>query len=88
VNEPEWISYEVLLAIHAEQLAEHGGTEGIRDQGLLEPALARPKHLYRYSPDASLPQVAAAYALAVAKNHPFVDGNKRTAWILVQSSSN
>jgi death on curing protein len=70
------------LAIHAEQLAEHGGTEGIRDECLLESALARPKHLYRYSPDVSLHALAAAYALAVAKNHPFVDGNKRTAWIV------
>ncbi|MFL6353851.1 MAG: type II toxin-antitoxin system death-on-curing family toxin [Bryobacteraceae bacterium] len=82
MNEPEWISYEVVLAIHAEQLCEHGGAEGIRDQGSLESALARPKHLHRYSPDATVHELAAAYALAVAKNHPFVDGNKRTAWII------
>jgi death on curing protein len=82
MNEPEWIGYEVALAIHSEQLAEHGGSEGIRDQGLLESALARPKNLYHYSADAALSRFAAAYALGIVKNHPFIDGNKRTAWIV------
>jgi death on curing protein len=82
MNEPEWIGYEVVLAIQSEQLAEHGGSEGIRDQGLLESALARPKNLYHYSADVTLSQLAAAYALGIIRNHPFIDGNKRTAWIV------
>lgn len=82
MNEPEWIGYEVVLAIHAEQLAEHGGAEGIRDPRLLESALARPKNLYHYSAHVTLGQLAAAYAVAIAKNHAFVDANKRTAWVV------
>jgi death on curing protein len=82
MNEPEWIGYEVALAIHSEQLAEHGGSEGIRDQGLLESALARPKNLNHDSADVALSRLAVAYALDITKNHPFIDGNKRTAWIV------
>jgi death-on-curing protein len=82
MKEPEWISHEVVLAIHAEQLAEHGGLDGIRDVGLLESALTRPKNLYHYSSKVTLSELAAAYALGIAKNHPFVDGHKRTAWIV------
>jgi death-on-curing protein len=81
-NEPEWIEYEVVLAIQEAQLAEHGGLLGIRDQGLLESALARPKNLFAYSPDATLKQLAAAYAVGIGKNHAFLDGNKRTAWFV------
>lgn len=82
MNEPEWVDFEVVLAIHEAQLAEHGGSGGIRDRGLLESALARPRNLYHYSPDASLSRLAAAYALGIAKNHAFLDGNKRTAWVV------
>jgi death-on-curing protein len=82
MNEPEWVDFDVVLAIHEAQLAEHGGSGGIRDRGLLESALARPRNLYHYSPDASLGRLAAAYALGIAKNHAFVDGNKRTAWVV------
>ncbi len=75
-----WVSPEVIFAVHDRQLAEHGGGEGIRDLGLVESALARPQNLAAYGkPDAA--DLAAAYAYGLAKNHGFVDGNKRTAWI-------
>ena len=80
MSEPIWVSLEVLLEIHDEQLQEHGGSAGIRDRNLLESALARPKNQYVYS-ESSLPELAAAYAFGIARNHPFVDGNKRTAFI-------
>jgi death-on-curing protein len=68
----------VALAIHLEQLAEHGGAEGIRDEGLFESAMARPENLAAYGePDGAA--LAASYAFGLARNHPFVDGNKRTA---------
>lgn len=73
-----WLREDVILAIHEEQLAEHGGLAGIRDLGLLQSALARPQNLAAYgTPDAA--SVAAAYAFGIARNHPFADGNKRTA---------
>jgi death-on-curing protein len=74
-----WISRTLALAIHDEQLAQHGGALGIRDEGLLERALARPLNLAGYGkPD--LVELASLYAIAIARNHPFVDGNKRTAF--------
>jgi len=82
VKEPHWVAYDVVLAIHEAQLAEHGGSPGIRDQGLLDSALARPKNLYAYSEQAALAQLAASYAVGLAKNHAFIDGNKRTAWVV------
>ncbi|MXP42316.1 type II toxin-antitoxin system death-on-curing family toxin [Altererythrobacter soli] len=73
-----WLREDVVLAFHDEQLAEHGGAAGIRDRGLLDSALARPQNLQAYGePDAAA--LAAAYAYGIARNHPFVDGNKRTA---------
>jgi death-on-curing protein len=76
-----WIGSDAALAAHAEQLAEHGGAEGIRDLGALESALARPVNLAAYGePDAAA--LAAAYAFGIARNHPFVDGNKRTAAVV------
>jgi death on curing protein len=70
----------VILAIHDEQLSEHGGPSGVRDMGLLQSALARPLHLATYgAPDAF--DLAAAYAYGIARNHPFIDGNKRTALV-------
>lgn len=75
-----WISDKVALAIHDEQLAEHGGASGVRDLGLLESALARPLNLAGYGkPDTA--DLGAAYAIAITRNHPFVDGNKRTAFM-------
>jgi death on curing protein len=81
ISDPEWIAYEVVLAVHEAQLAEHGGSAGIRDQGLLESALMRPQNVFLYSPGATLYDLAASYAIGLAKNHAFVDGNKRTAWL-------
>ncbi len=74
-----WLSREIALAIHDEQLAEHGGAAGFRDEGLLESGLARPLNLAGYGTP-STPELAALYALGIARNHPFVDGNKRTAF--------
>jgi death-on-curing protein len=69
-----------VLALHEEQLAEHGGAEGLRDSGLLDSALARPQNLLAYgSPNAV--ELAAAYAAGIARNHPFIDGNKRTSFV-------
>jgi death-on-curing protein len=81
VNEPVWVRLDVVLAMHEEALTLHGGPEGIRDLGLLESALARPKNLFAYSEQLpSLAQCAASYAKGIVANHPFVDGNKRTAF--------
>ena len=75
-----WISKRALLLLHDESLAQHGGASGLRDDGLLESALARPENLLAYgSPD--LAELAASYAYGLAKNHPFVDGNKRAAFL-------
>jgi death-on-curing protein len=78
VKKPEWVTLPVVLAIHDEQLAIHGGSSGLRDQALLESALSRPLNKWSYE-EAELPELAAAYAYGIARNHPFVDGNKRTA---------
>lgn len=75
-----WVSREVVEAVHDRQLAEHGGGTGVRDAGLLESALARPQNQYHYG-ETDLAAVAAAYAFGIARNHPFIDGNKRTAWV-------
>jgi death-on-curing protein len=78
-----WIEVPIVLAIHDRQIGEHGSPAGTRDQGALESALARPKNLSAYAePDAA--QLAAAYASGIARNHPFVDGNKRTAWVIAR----
>lgn len=79
-----WIATPVADAAHREQLAEHGGGEGVRDAGLLESAMARPRNLAAYGdPDAAT--LAAAYAFGIARNHPFVDGNKRTAAVVCET---
>ena len=75
-----WLSRQFILAIHDEQLAEHGGAIGIRDGGLLESALARPLNRAGYG-EPDMAELAALYAIAIARNHPFVDGNKRTAFV-------
>jgi len=83
---PVWIRADVVLAIHRRQLAEHGGAEGVRDVGLLESALARPRQLATHGesmPDHAV--LAAAYAFGIARNHPFVDGNKRTAYVVCRT---
>lgn len=81
MNEPVWIRQDVVLQMHEETLMLHGGPEGVRDLGLLESALSRPRNLFAYSEQTpSLAQLAAAYATGIVGNHPFVDGNKRTAF--------
>jgi death on curing protein len=79
-----WLSRELVLAIHDEQLAEHGGAGGLRDPGLLDSALARPANRAGYAePDVA--ELAALYALGIARNHPFIDGNKRTAYVALET---
>lgn len=78
-----WVSVDLASTIHLEQLAEHGGGEGVRDAALLESAMARPQNLAAYgNPDSAA--LAAAYAFGIARNHPFIDGNKRTAWVVAR----
>ena len=81
--EPIWLEAVIALAIHDGQLAEHGGGTGVRDQGALDSALARPLNRWQYGED-DLAALAAAYAYGAARNHPLVDGNKRTAWVLAR----
>jgi death-on-curing protein len=79
VSEPIWLDVREIMDMHAEQLEMFGGPEGIRDQGMLESALARPLNRWHYG-ESDLVVSSAAYAFGLAKNHPFVDGNKRTAF--------
>ena len=81
--EPIWLDARDANAVHDRQLAEHGGGTGLRDAGLLDSALARPINRWNYGENDSA-ALAAAYAFGVARNHPFVDGNKRTAWVLAR----
>ncbi len=86
MKQPVWIRPDAVLAIHTRQLAEHGGTDGLRDAGLLDSALNRPKNLLAYGePKPDLASLAAAYAFGIARNHPFVDGNKRTAYVVCRT---
>ena len=79
-----WLDRRLIEAIHLEQLREHGGAVGLRDAGLLESALARPLNLVSYGePDTA--ELAACYAIAIARNHPFIDGNKRTAYVALET---
>ena len=78
-----WVETRDALAIHEVQLSEYGGAEGVRDHGLLESALARPQNLAAYG-DPDVAALAASYAFGIAKNHPFVDGNKRTALVVLE----
>ncbi|NNE57107.1 MAG: type II toxin-antitoxin system death-on-curing family toxin [Hellea sp.] len=83
MTEPIWVRDEIVLAVHNRQLAEHGGGTGVRDKGLLASALDRPKNLYHYEgEETGIDRIAAAYAFGIARNHPFVDGNKRTAFVV------
>ncbi|HEX5509348.1 MAG TPA: type II toxin-antitoxin system death-on-curing family toxin [Pseudolabrys sp.] len=77
-DEPEWLDIDIVLDFHAEQLALFGGADGIRDRGLLESALARPLNKFAYG-EGSITVLAAAYGFGIARNHSFIDGNKRTA---------
>jgi len=81
--EPVWLDTDIALAVHDRQLSEHGGSAGVRDAGMMESALARPVNRWAYGED-DLATLAAGYAFGVARNHPLVDGNKRTAWVLAR----
>lgn len=81
MNEPNWLTEQIVLAIHEGLISQYGGLSGVRDYPLLEASLARPRHRFSYQPEVSLWELAAAYGFAVCKNHPFVDGNKRTAFM-------
>ena len=82
MNEPLWISKKAVLAIHSAQLAEHGGSDGIRDETLLDAALAKPRDIFAYADQPDISRLAASYALGIARDHAFVDGNKRTALVV------
>ncbi len=79
-TEPKWLGVESVLVMHEEQLAEHGGASGIRDLGLLDSALARPRNAWSYG-QSDLVALAALYAAGIMRNHPFIDGNKRTGFL-------
>ena len=81
LREPRWLSRIVVDAIHADQLRQHGGLPGIRDENLLESALARPRQKWEYDDSTDLPSLAAAYGFGFARNHPYRDGNKRIAFL-------
>ena len=86
MQEPHWVSKEAALSMHNRQLSEHGGQDGVRDEGLLESALGRPQNLFAYNDEpVTIPKMAAAYAYGIATNHPFLDGNKRTALAVSQT---
>lgn len=81
-----WLLEEAVHAIHERQISEHGGSSGLRDEGLLQSALARPQHLAAYGdPPPDLAALAASYAFGIARNHPFIDGNKRTALVVART---
>ncbi|MFZ1699644.1 MAG: type II toxin-antitoxin system death-on-curing family toxin [Pyrinomonadaceae bacterium] len=77
-----WIREDFVFATHARQIAEHGGTDGVRDEGLLLSALARAENLFAYGENVDVAALAASYAFGIARNHPFLDGNKRTAVVV------
>lgn len=77
--EPNWVLYETAFSVHQMLLSEHGGGTGLRDKTLLESALSRSKQRFEYSPESTIFELAAAYSFGLAKNHPFIDGNKRIA---------
>jgi len=81
-KEPRWIEVRAVLAIHGRLLAQHGGAEGLRDPALLESALARPRQHHAYSKKSSVVEMAALYTAGIIRNHPFVDGNKRTGFVI------
>ena len=80
-REPRWLTHAVVDAIHVDLLREHGGLQGIRDEGALESALARPKHKWQYGARVEVPMLAAAYAFGLVRNHPYHDGNKRIGFL-------
>jgi death-on-curing protein len=82
IEEPVSVNMPEVLVAHSRQLGEHGGSDGVRELTLLESALAKPRNVLAYQPDATFPRLAASYAFGIARNHPFIDGNKRTALVV------
>jgi death-on-curing protein len=82
MDEPIWVDKPEVLVAHSRQLAEHGGSDGLRDENLLDSALAKPRSVFAYEPEATRFQLAASYAFGISRNHPFVDGNKRTSLVV------
>jgi death on curing protein len=78
---PRWLTRKIVGEIHAAQIDEHGGSHGVRDEALIDSALARPRNRWEYDPEADISKLAAAYGFGLAKNHGFVDGNKRVAYM-------
>jgi death-on-curing protein len=86
MDDPVWIGHELALAVHSRQLAEHGGADGVRDEGLLESALGRPRNRFAYEdPTPTTVELAASYAFGIARDHAFIDGNKRTAAVVCET---
>jgi death-on-curing protein len=81
MREPIWLELRDAIAIHEMSLQQHGGRIGIRDEGLLESALARPRQKFAYDPDTTVFALASAYSFGIVRNHPFLDGNKRTGFV-------
>ena len=84
-QEPQWLTTTQATILHAEAIARFGGRSGLRDKGLLESAIARPRQVYGYEPDSSLYILAGSYCYGLCRNHPFIDGNKRTGLLLIRS---
>ena len=82
MDQPLWISKKAVLAMHSEQLTEHGGSDGIRDETLLDSALAKPLNVFAYADEPDIFRLAASYAFGIARNHAFIDGNKRAALVV------
>jgi death on curing protein len=82
MDEPVWVNKPEVLVAHSRQLAEHGGSDGIRDETLLDSALGKPRNVFAYADSPTLPMLAASYAFGIARNHAFIDGNKRTALVV------
>lgn len=82
MQEPIWVDKPEVLVAHSRQLIEHGGSDGLRDESLLDSALAKPRNVFAYAEDPTLAKLAASYAFGLARNHAFVDGNKRTSLVV------
>ena len=81
--EPRWVARLVVDAVHLDQIREHGGLAGLRDENALEAALARPRQKWNYEPDTDLPTLAAAYGFGLSRSHPYRDGNKRVSFVVM-----
>ena len=84
VDEPTWMEKPEVLIAHSRQLVEHGGPDGLRDEKFLDSALGKPKNVFVYEDEPTLARLAASYAFGLARNHPFIDGNKRTAMVVAE----